>query len=662
MISRRRAAAALVAAAALTPLTLVAGAAARADTAPGDRQGQYAAAAREFGVPAGLLLALSYNETRWDTHQGTPSVDGGYGPLHLTDLVVAQPPAVPGDAGSDAKGDDANPPAPAAEAPAMTAQEASAPALHTATAAAALTGASLDAVKTDPYQNIRGGAALLASYARDLNGGALPADAGDWYAAVARYSGADNADSAAAFADDVYATLRSGAARDTDDGQAVKLAADSDVTPDKSLLGRLRLPHVPDQTPPECPQGLACHYVPAAYTQTKPGDPTAYGNYDWAHRPTDMRIQYIVIHDMEGYYQGSINWFQNPAAQAAAHYLVRSSDGDVTQMIKTSDVAWQAGNWYINSHSIGIEHEGFAQQGGTWYTEAMYRASAKLVRFLAHRYGVPLDRAHIIGHDNVPGLTDSRVGGMHWDPSAYWDWAHYMDLLGAPIRRLPLPDTGLVTIDPDFATNQPPVTGCTGCVAGPLPPQPTDFVYLRTQPSDTAPLLNDPYLHPDGSPGTTVINDWSAKAVTGQQYAVAGRRGDWTGIWYAGQVGWFRDPRHGAGKVSAPALGLMITPKAGLTSIPVYGKAYPEAAAYAGTPIAPVSDAAYTKYVAHAGERYTLAGYAPTEYYYAPTIDASRPGDHTVVHGKNVYLEIQYAHRIAFVNAADVQLVWPFTG
>src|SRR4051812_26899903 len=121
MRSRRRVAAALVAAA-TAPLTLIAGAAAHADTTPTDRQGQYAAAAREFGVPAGLLLALSYNETRWDTHQGTPSVDGGYGPLHLTDLVPGQPPLAPGDAEGDAKGDDANGPAaaPAGGGPAGT--------------------------------------------------------------------------------------------------------------------------------------------------------------------------------------------------------------------------------------------------------------------------------------------------------------------------------------------------------------------------------------------------------------------------------------------------------------------------------------------------------------------------------------------------------------
>lgn len=61
----------------------------------------------------------------------------------------------------------------------------------------------------------------------------------------------------------------------------------------------------------------------------------------------------------------------------------------------------------------------------------MYRQSAKLVRYLAHRFGVPLDRAHILGHDNVPGPNADKIKSMHWDPGPYWDWAHYFDLLGA---------------------------------------------------------------------------------------------------------------------------------------------------------------------------------------------------------------------------------------
>lgn len=56
-------------------------------------------------------------------------------------------------------------------------------------------------------------------------------------------------------------------------------------------------------------------------------------------------------------------------------------------------------------HSLGIEHEGVLVDGARWYTEEMYQASARLVRYLAARYRIPLDREHILGHDELPGLT-----------------------------------------------------------------------------------------------------------------------------------------------------------------------------------------------------------------------------------------------------------------
>jgi N-acetylmuramoyl-L-alanine amidase len=76
----------------------------------------------------------------------------------------------------------------------------------------------------------------------------------------------------------------------------------------------------------------------------------------------------------------------------------------VTEMLRPYDVAWDAHNWYINMHAINIETEGFAAQGGTWYAKAMYSSCAALVRYLAARYGIPLDRQHILGHEDVPGV------------------------------------------------------------------------------------------------------------------------------------------------------------------------------------------------------------------------------------------------------------------
>jgi hypothetical protein len=95
-----------------------------------------------------------------------------------------------------------------------------------------------------------------------------------------------------------------------------------------------------------------------------------------------------------------------------------------------TDVAWHAGNSWWNLHSIGIEHEGWAGRRG--FTESEYRASAQLVAYLAHRWSIPLDREHIIGHNEVPNpYRPGWFGGAngHTDPGMYWNWGHYMHLV-----------------------------------------------------------------------------------------------------------------------------------------------------------------------------------------------------------------------------------------
>src|SRR4051812_17013575 len=153
----------------------------------------------------------------------------------------------------------------------------------------------------------------------------------------------------------------------------------------------------------ECPSGLHCNFAPAAYAQNS-ADPGDYGNYDLANRPADgLAVRYIVIHDTEVEYDPTVRLFQNPLAYVSSHYVTRASDGEVTQMVPTIDVAWHAGNWWVNSHAVGIENEGFALDGNTWFTEQQYHALARLTRYLAQKYSIPLDREHIIGHDQVPG-------------------------------------------------------------------------------------------------------------------------------------------------------------------------------------------------------------------------------------------------------------------
>src|SRR5690606_15918515 len=139
------------------------------------------------------------------------------------------------------------------------------------------------------------------------------------------------------------------------------------------------------------------------------------------------------------------------------------------------------------------------------------------------------DRAHIIGHDNVPAITPDRVPAMHWDPGPYWDWAHYFELLGKPFKATGSKQSKMVTILPDYDTNKPAFIGCDA-PGEPCPPRGSTSVILRSETRDDAPLLNDIGLRPDGSPNTMDVSDIGSRVDTGQQYAVAEERGEWIAI------------------------------------------------------------------------------------------------------------------------------------
>ncbi|MFI5804686.1 N-acetylmuramoyl-L-alanine amidase [Streptomyces sp. NPDC051561] len=583
------------------------------EPSPGTLQQEFDAAAARYRVPPSVLLGVSYLQSRWDTHAGAPSATGGYGPMHLTDARSRSPQLASGDG--------------------MLAQ------------AATLTGMPVERLRSDPAANVRGGAALLAAAQRKA-GGELSEDPADWYGAVARFAGSDDPAAARAYADEVFSVIRAGQRRTTDSGEPVALPAAPAVA----------TPVAPRSAPAngvvECPLSVSCTWVPAPYQKIKGSKDDDYGNHDPAGRPDALDIDYIVVHDTEGYWQPALDQVQDPTG-VSWHYTLRPTDGAVAQHVRTKDVAWHSGNWYVNTKSVGLEHQGFLTEPDAWYTEAVYRSSARLVRHLAAKYGIPLDRQHIIGHDNVPGALPATVRGMHTDPGPYWDWAHYFELLGAPFTAKAGPSGEAVTIRPDYAEHRPAFTGCERKkpTAAPCPAHGSGAVRLHTAPDPAAPLVKDIGLRPDGRGSTTGVSDTGARASTGQRFAVAGRQGDWTAIWYLGQRAWFHNPAGRPAAVNAAAP--LLTPREGLKAIPVYGRAYPEASAYpAGIPVQPVVPLAYR---IPAGQRYVVGERTPGEYFFAK--EYGKPG--RVVRGGQIYYEIQYGHRIGYVKESDVRLLGP---
>ncbi|SDI15390.1 N-acetylmuramoyl-L-alanine amidase [Sinosporangium album] len=715
-------------------------------SATGARQAAYAEAAHAFGVPESVLLGVSYMQSRWDVNAGEPSTSGGYGPMHLIDLKTARLTIGAGtgnhhdDNEEDPRGDDTRPLPPRHhEAPGDAPPEP-----RTLMRASELTGITPERLRSDPAANIRGGAALLSETQRAL-GKPADDDPSDWYDAVARYSGEPTGGTA--FADEVFAMIRSGMTRTTDDGHPLRLGAhpaltapaasrgsrpsadsgprasadrgprassspprprrtagDSDRgqrrtakadrkrakrahagaragrgrTPkwrntqrfDEGRPARVSMRDTPSRSAPrgsapgvrdggardggasrkrtdmraECPESLACEWMPAAYKRLKKG---GYGNHD---RMAQRRpIDYIVIHDTEGSYRGVPSMVSNPS-YVSWHYTIRSEDGHVAQHVRTNDIAWHAGNWDINSRSIGIEHEGYLAHGGTWYTEAMYRSSAKLVKYLAEEHDIPLDRAHILGHDNIPGITPEHVRGMHVDPGPYWDWARFFDLLDSPITGSGPEEGESVVIRPDFDRHRVKYTGCTRKEPGKrCKSQGSASVWLHTQPSHDAPLVQDIGKHAGGK-STHSVYDHAARASTGQRYAKADRQGDWTAIWYLNQKAWFYNPENAP--TALPAGGPLVTPRAGLRTVRLYGRAYPEADAYPRG-IEPIK-LVPLQYTLRAGQRYALGHTLRSIYTHAKSFN---PRDHIIIRGKLLYHQIQFGHRVMFVKADDVEIL-----
>jgi hypothetical protein len=327
---------------------------------PAELAKAFQAAADRYDVPRELLVGVGYAESHLDGHDGLPSQDNGFGVMHL----------------------------------------ASNPQNQTLSEAGKLTGLSADQLRKESAANILGAAAVLDSYADKAGlAGSARKDLAKWYGVVAQYSHSADAPTGRLYTDEVYKIIGKGV-----QAEGVTVAP-KQVQPDRGSYAKV----APLGT--RTPASLAAADYPGAIW-----NPASTSNYQVGGRQS---YSTIVIHVTQGSYAGTISWFKNPSAQVSAHYVVRSSDGQITQMVAEKDVAWHARS--ANSTSVGIEHEGFIDNP-SWFTDAMYLASAALTKNIADRRGIPKDRNHIKGHSEIPGND-------HTDPGPNWNWTYYMQLV-----------------------------------------------------------------------------------------------------------------------------------------------------------------------------------------------------------------------------------------
>ncbi|AFZ67056.1 N-acetylmuramoyl-L-alanine amidase [Deinococcus peraridilitoris] len=149
--------------------------------------------------------------------------------------------------------------------------------------------------------------------------------------------------------------------------------------------------------------------------------PAHGGNYA---RGRGVPIDRVVIHVADGSYDGTLSWFANPDCNVSAHYTV-AMNGRVGQSVREDDTAWHAGDTLMNRRSIGIEHEGRPSVEPWTPSDAQLRASASLVAGLCLRYGIPADRTHLIGHNEVNPKRTARKNC----PGPTWPWERYVTLV-----------------------------------------------------------------------------------------------------------------------------------------------------------------------------------------------------------------------------------------
>jgi N-acetyl-anhydromuramyl-L-alanine amidase AmpD len=358
----------------------------------------FAAAEREFGVPAALLAAIGYVETRWQMVEGHPEFPGqpaAYGIMALKGDQLAQ--------------------------------------------GAELAGVSAEEAGASPGANIRAAAALLRSYADEME--IDRADLGGWAPVVARYSGIALPEGRAAYVhDDVYGTLRRGVPRGGG-------APGSDAAVEAvAAVPRFDAPRRALATTTASVDHAAAVWRASPNFNARPAG--AIG-----------RVAMVVIHSCEGSYTGCWSWLANPDSRVSAHYVVREDGAEITQLVRESERGWHIGSTYecrlnrnfdcwrngqSNNHfTIGIEHAGYASQRS--WPVAQLDASARLVCEITRRHGIARDDIHVLGHAQLQ--PHNRT-----DPGAGWPWAHFRSRIDAHCGGS---QSGELIVDSNNADNDP---------------------------------------------------------------------------------------------------------------------------------------------------------------------------------------------------------------
>jgi hypothetical protein len=195
------------------------------------------------------------------------------------------------------------------------------------------------------------------------------------------------------------------------------------------------------------------------------------------------RISKIIVHDMQGGYEGSVAWLCAPHSQVSAHLCMKADGTEWSQLVGLEAKAWHCCQY--NSETIGIEGEGYAEKG---FPDSWYDSMSLGVAWLLHRYALPLRWAQGGQGDGFASHADlGAAGGGHTDigPCGGPAWHRLSDAVGkayAALDGAPLPGWaiyGLPAFQDIFGPpSAAPTTSHNGAIRHDLTPPNTDWVQM----------------------------------------------------------------------------------------------------------------------------------------------------------------------------------------
>ena len=120
-----------------------------------------------------------------------------------------------------------------------------------------------------------------------------------------------------------------------------------------------------------------------------------------------------MLHDCEGGYEGSVDWFAINWSNVSAHLVVREDGNEATQMVELADNAWHA--CAFNRRSVGLEMSGFASRS---FNVSLLATAARISAYFCHHLQIPVRHARAgVGPGVVSHHDLGPEGGGHHDPS-----------------------------------------------------------------------------------------------------------------------------------------------------------------------------------------------------------------------------------------------------